>query len=39
MTKAKDFRIFCQILRMISQGEHLKESGLKKIYRIKQRMH
>lgn len=39
MTKAKDFKIFCQIMKMISKGNHLTDSGLKKIYRIKQRMH
>ena len=39
MTKARDFEIFCRIMKMISTGDHLTDSGLRKIYRIKQRMH
>lgn len=39
MTKARDFKIFCQILKMITNKDHLNETGLKKIYKIKQRMH
>jgi len=39
MTKARDFGIFYRIMKMVSKGEHLKESRLKRIYEIKQRMH
>jgi hypothetical protein len=39
MTKVKDFKIFCQVLKMVFEKKHLKDSGLRKIYEIKQRMH
>ncbi|MEA2006957.1 MAG: LAGLIDADG family homing endonuclease [Patescibacteria group bacterium] len=39
MTKAKDFKIFCRILKMVLEKKHLKETGLRRIYEIKQRMH
>lgn len=38
-SKKYDFEIFCQILQMVMQNKHLKESGLRKIYRLKQKMH
>jgi len=38
-TKRKDFKIFCEIMRRISRGEHLTNSGLKNLYRLKQKMH
>ena len=38
-SKKSDFEIFCQILQMVLQNEHLKESGLRKIYNLKQKMH
>ena len=39
VSKRKDFEIFCKIMRMISRGEHLNDSGLEQIYKIKQEMH
>ncbi len=38
-SKNSDFKIFCQILKMVQNKEHLKESGLRKIYNLKQKMH
>jgi len=38
-SKKKDFDIFCKMFLMIDGGEHLKESGLKKLYFLKQHMH
>ena len=38
-SKKSDFEIFCRILKMVQNKEHLKESGLRKIYKLKQKMH
>lgn len=38
-SKKKDFKIFCKMFTMIDKNEHLKESGLKKLYSLKQHMH
>ena len=38
-SKKSDFEIFCQILKMVQRNEHLQESGLRKIYLLKQKMH
>ncbi|MBI5414226.1 LAGLIDADG family homing endonuclease [Candidatus Peregrinibacteria bacterium] len=38
-SKRHDFGIFCRILRMVQNKEHLKESGLRRIYNLKQKMH
>jgi len=38
-SKKKDFDIFCKLFSMVDKGEHLKESGLKKLFKLKQRMH
>lgn len=38
-SKQKDFRIFCEIMEKIRKGDHLTESGLRNLYRIKQNMH
>lgn len=38
-SKNGDFEIFCQILQLVLKKEHLKESGLRKIYNLKQKMH
>ena len=38
-SKKSDFEIFCKILKMVQNKEHLKESGLRKIYILKQKMH
>ncbi len=38
-SKHGDFEIFCQILNLVVRKEHLKESGLRKIYKLKQKMH
>ena len=38
-SKKKDFNIFCKMFSMIDKGAHLRESGLKKLYSLKQHMH
>ncbi|MFC1612351.1 LAGLIDADG family homing endonuclease [Patescibacteria group bacterium] len=38
-SKARDFKIFCQIMEAIKRGEHLTEKGLLKLYKLKQKMH
>lgn len=38
-SKAKDFRIFCELMRRIRKGEHLTADGLQKLYKLKQQMH
>jgi hypothetical protein len=38
-SKKSDFEIFCRILKMVQNKEHLKEAGLRKIYKLKQKMH
>jgi hypothetical protein len=38
-SKNGDFEIFCKILRMVIKKDHLKESGLRRIYKLKQKMH
>ena len=39
VSKNNDFVIFCEIMDYISKGEHLKENGLRKLFKIKQSMH
>jgi len=39
MSKTKDFKIFCQIMKKIKRKEHLTRSGLKDLYQLKQKMH
>lgn len=38
-SKNGDFEIFCKIIEMVQKKEHLNESGLRKIYALKQKMH
>lgn len=38
-SKKKDFEIFCRIMKGIKKKKHLKESGLRKLYCLKQQMH
>lgn len=38
-SKKKDFVIFSKMFKMIERGEHLKESGLRKLFELKQQMH
>ncbi len=39
VSKAKDFKIFCQLMKMIDKKDHLKENGLGKLFKLKQQMH
>lgn len=39
ISKKSDFGIFCRIMELVMKNEHLKESGLRKIYNLKQKMH
>jgi hypothetical protein len=38
-SRRKDFRIFCQLMERIKNGEHLTDSGLRRIFRLKENMH
>ncbi|MDD5528043.1 MAG: LAGLIDADG family homing endonuclease [Patescibacteria group bacterium] len=38
-TKARDFKIFCQIMAAINAYEHLSDAGLKRLFNLKQKMH
>ncbi|PIR58010.1 MAG: hypothetical protein COU71_00995 [Parcubacteria group bacterium CG10_big_fil_rev_8_21_14_0_10_38_31] len=38
-SKRNDFNIFCKIMNMINKGDHLRESGLKKLFALKRTMH
>jgi hypothetical protein len=38
-SKRKDFEVFCQIIKEIEKGTHLRKSGLRKLYHLKQKMH
>lgn len=38
-TKRNDFKIFCQIMKLVSKGEHLNKDGLCRISKLKQKMH
>jgi hypothetical protein len=38
-SKNGDFEIFCKILKMVLDKKHLEESGLRKIFKLKQKMH
>ena len=38
-SKAKDFEIFCEIMKAIEKEEHLTDKGLKRIYSLKEKMH
>ena len=38
-SKNSDFEIFCRILQMVINKDHLTETGLRKIYVLKQKMH
>jgi len=39
ISKIKDFEIFCELMKRIRKGEHLTDSGLKNLFKIKQEMH
>lgn len=38
-SKRKDFEIFCELMKRIKAGKHLTNSGLKRIFALKQKMH
>ncbi len=38
-SKKGDFKIFCKLMKMINNEEHLKDIGLKKMFLLKQKMH
>ena len=38
-SKQKDFELFSKLFRRLRVGEHRKESGLRKLYKLKQLMH
>ena len=39
ISKRKDFKLFCELLERIENHEHFNQSGLRKLYKIKQLMH
>jgi hypothetical protein len=39
VSRRKDFKIFCRIMKGIKQGKHFTKSGLRKLYFLKQKMH
>lgn len=38
-SKQNDFKIFCDLMEMISKGDHLTEEGLLKMSKLKEKMH
>lgn len=38
-SKKSDFKLFCQIMKLIDKKEHLQEFGLRKIFLLKKKMH
>lgn len=38
-SKSKDFKIFCQIMKLVDKKEHLHDQGLKRIFLLKSKMH
>jgi len=38
-SKSYDFKIFCEIMKSIKKGDHLRDKGLRKLFQLKQRMH
>jgi hypothetical protein len=38
-SKSQDFKIFCELMKMIEKGEHTYDTGLRKMFAIKQKMH
>ncbi|MDD5084239.1 MAG: LAGLIDADG family homing endonuclease [Candidatus Moranbacteria bacterium] len=38
-SKKGDFEVFCRIFEMIMKNDHLKTSGLRRIFALKQKMH
>ena len=38
-SKINDFQFFCKIVEKMTEGQHLTESGLKSLYKLKQKMH
>ena len=38
-SKRKDFKLFADLLKRIQKGEHLNESGLRKLFNLKRLMH
>ena len=39
VSRRKDFKIFCRIMKGIRQRKHFTKSGLRKLYFLKQKMH
>ena len=39
VSKAKDFRIFCDLMERLNKKEHYTKDGLRKLYKLKARMH
>lgn len=38
-SKRNDFKMFCKLMEMIKNKDHLNEKGLRKMFELKQKMH
>ena len=38
-SKRLDFEIFCEMMQLLEKGTHRTESGLRELFKLKQRMH
>jgi hypothetical protein len=38
-SKRHDFEIFCAMMKLLAQGSHRTEKGLRELFKLKQRMH
>ena len=39
VSKRHDFKVFCQLVKMLKFNKHLKVEGLRKMYKLKQSLH
>lgn len=39
VSKSQDFKIFCELMKMIERGDHIHDAGLRKMFALKQTMH
>jgi len=39
VSKRNDFEIFCSMMALLTQGVHKTDTGLRKLFKLKQRMH
>ena len=39
VSKRHDFKVFCEMMELLKKKKHLTETGLRKLYSLKQQMH